>query len=51
MEAGLTDGGLEVAGVFDDVPQDSATGQPWRPAPPPAKEQGADSFLAVGAAR
>ena len=25
VEAGVTDGGLEVAGVFDDVPQDSST--------------------------
>src|SRR4051794_19783352 len=25
VEAGVADGGLEVAGVFDDVPQDSAT--------------------------
>src|SRR3954451_25445353 len=25
VEAGVADGGLEVAGVFDDVPQDSST--------------------------
>ena len=25
VEAGVEDGGLEVAGVFDEVPQDSAT--------------------------
>ena len=25
VEAGVADGGLEVAGVFDDVPQDSDT--------------------------
>ena len=24
VEAGVTDGGLEVAGIFDDVPQDSS---------------------------
>ena len=47
VEAGLTDGGLEVAGVFDDVPQDSATDVCDRCAEA-AKEAGADSFLAVG---
>jgi alcohol dehydrogenase class IV len=47
VEAGVTDGGLEVAGVFDDVPQDSATDTVERCAEA-AKEAGADSFLAVG---
>jgi alcohol dehydrogenase class IV len=47
IEAGVTDGGLEVAGVFDDVPQDSSTDVVERCAAA-AKESGADSFLAVG---
>jgi alcohol dehydrogenase class IV len=47
VEAGLADGGLEVAGVFDDVPQDSSTHVCDRCAAA-AKEAGADSFLAVG---
>ena len=47
VEAGVTDGGLEAAGVFDDVPQDSATDVVERCAEA-AKEAGADSFLAVG---
>ena len=47
VEAGLTGGGLEVAGVFDDVPQDSATDVVDRCAAF-GKEVGADSFLAVG---
>jgi alcohol dehydrogenase class IV len=47
VEAGVADGGLEVAGVFDDVPQDSSTGVVERCAAA-AKEAGADSFLAVG---
>ena len=47
VEAGLVDGGLEVAGVFDDVPQDSSTHVCERCAEA-AKEAGADSFLAVG---
>ena len=47
VEAGLTDGGLELAGVFDDVPQDSSTDVVERCAEV-AKEAGADSFLAVG---
>jgi alcohol dehydrogenase class IV len=47
VEAGAADGGLEVAGVFDDVPQDSATDVVERCAAA-AKEAGADSFLAVG---
>ena len=47
VEAGVADGGLEVAGVFDEVPQDSSTEVVERCAAA-AKEAGADSFLAVG---
>ncbi|HLM27784.1 MAG TPA: iron-containing alcohol dehydrogenase [Thermoleophilaceae bacterium] len=47
VEAGVADGGLEVAGVFDDVPQDSSTDVVDRCAAE-AREAGADSFLAVG---
>ena len=47
VEAGLRDGGLEVAGVFDSVPQDSSTDVVDRCAAA-AREAGADSFLAVG---
>ncbi|HEU0023299.1 MAG TPA: iron-containing alcohol dehydrogenase, partial [Thermoleophilaceae bacterium] len=47
VEEGITDGGLEVAGVFDDVPQDSSTEVVERCAAA-AKEAGADSFLALG---
>jgi alcohol dehydrogenase class IV len=47
VEAGVAGGGLEVAGVFDDVPQDSSTETVERCAAA-AKEAGADSFLAVG---
>ncbi|HEY1356772.1 MAG TPA: iron-containing alcohol dehydrogenase [Thermoleophilaceae bacterium] len=47
VEAGVADGGLELAGVFDDVPQDSSTEVVERCAAA-AKEAGADSFLAVG---
>lgn len=47
VEEGLSDGGLEVAGVFDDCPQDSAVDVVERCAQQ-AKEAGADSFLAVG---
>ena len=47
VEAGVTDGGVEVAGVFDDVPQDSSTEVVQRCAEA-AKESGADSVLAVG---
>ncbi len=47
VEAGLADGGLETAGVFDAVPQDSSTDVVERCAAA-AKEAGADSFLAVG---
>jgi alcohol dehydrogenase class IV len=47
VEAGVADGGLEVAGVFDQVPQDSSTDVVERCAAA-AEEAGADSFLAVG---
>jgi alcohol dehydrogenase class IV len=47
VEAGLADGGLETAGVFDEVPQDSSTDVVDRCAAA-AEEAGADSFLAVG---
>lgn len=47
VSTGVTDGDLEVAGVFDDVPQDSDTEVVERVAAA-AKEAGADSFLAVG---
>jgi alcohol dehydrogenase class IV len=45
--AGVADGGLEVAGVFDGVPQDSDTEVVARCAQV-ATEAGADGFLAVG---
>ena len=47
VQTGVTDGGLEVADVFDEVPQDSDTQVVERVAEA-AKEAGADSFLAVG---
>ena len=47
VQAGIVDGGLEVAAVFDDVPQDSSTDVCERCAAA-AEEAGADSFLAVG---
>lgn len=47
VETGVADGGLEVAGVFDAVPQDSSTSVVERCAAA-AAEVGADSFLAVG---
>jgi alcohol dehydrogenase class IV len=47
VEAGVRDGGLELAGVFDGVPQDSSTEVVDRCAAE-AKEAGADSFLALG---
>jgi alcohol dehydrogenase class IV len=47
VEAGIVDGGLEVAGVFDEVPQDSSTVVVERCAAA-AEEAGADSFLALG---
>jgi alcohol dehydrogenase class IV len=47
IEAGVTDGGLEVVGVYDRVPQDSST-HVCDECAATAKEAGADSFLAVG---
>jgi alcohol dehydrogenase class IV len=47
VEAGIADGGLEVAGVFDRIEQDSSTATVEACAAA-AKEAGADSFLAVG---
>jgi alcohol dehydrogenase class IV len=47
VEAGIADGGLEVAGVFDDVPQDSSTEVVERCAAE-ATAAGADSFLGIG---
>ena len=47
VEAGVVDGGLEVAGVYDKVPQDSST-HVVDDCAAAAKEAGADSFLAVG---
>jgi alcohol dehydrogenase class IV len=47
VEGGVVDGGLEVAGLFDDVPQDSAT-TTVEACAAAAAEAGADSFLAVG---
>jgi len=47
VEDGVRDGGLEVVGVFDDVPQDSST-DVVEACAAAAKEAGADSFLAIG---
>jgi alcohol dehydrogenase len=47
VEAGVADGGLEVAGVFDAVPQDSDT-EVVASCADAVKAVGADSFLAVG---
>ncbi len=47
VEVGIVDGGLEMAGVFADVPQDSDTAVVMSCAQQ-AKDDGADSFLAVG---
>jgi len=47
VRAGVEDGGLEVAGVHDDVPPDSRSDVVARTAEA-AREAGADSFLAVG---
>jgi alcohol dehydrogenase class IV len=44
---GIADGGLEVAGIFDEVPQDSDT-EVVESCARAAKDLGADSFLAVG---
>ena len=41
-------GGLEVAGVFDEVPQDSADTAVVEAAPPQAKDAGRRQLLAVG---
>ncbi len=46
-EAGVTGGGLEVAGVFDEIPQDSSI-ETVEACAAAAKEGGADSFLTVG---
>ena len=50
VEAGFSGGGLEVGGVFDEVPQDSDT-EVVEQCSRAAKDAGADGFLAVGAAR
>jgi alcohol dehydrogenase len=47
VEAGLADGGLEVAGIFDAVPQDSGIGVVEACAAA-AAEAGCDSLVAVG---
>ena len=47
VEEGIRDGGLEPAGVFDDVPQDSGTGVVEACAEA-ARESGCDSLVAVG---
>jgi alcohol dehydrogenase class IV len=47
VEAGVSDGGLQVAGIYDKCPQDSSTHVVDECAAA-AKEAGADSFLAVG---
>ncbi len=47
VEAGIVDGGLELAGIFDEVPQDSSTAVCDRCAEA-ARAAGADSFLALG---
>jgi alcohol dehydrogenase class IV len=47
VEAGVSDGGLEVADVFDEVPQDSDT-EVVASCSEAAKAAGADSLLAVG---
>src|SRR5215212_3984536 len=47
VQAGVEDGGLEVAGIFDGVPQDSST-HVCEECAEAAKAAGADSFLAVG---
>jgi alcohol dehydrogenase class IV len=47
VQAGVTDGGLEVAGVFDGVPQDSDSAA-VKGAAEAAHEHAADAILAVG---
>lgn len=46
-EAGLADGGVEVAGIFEEVPQDSDT-EVVVSCAEAAKDAGAESFMAVG---
>ncbi|MFM8527214.1 MAG: iron-containing alcohol dehydrogenase [bacterium] len=47
VEAGIVDGGLEVSGHFDEVPQDSSTAT-CESCAAAAEEAGADSIVAVG---
>ncbi|MBN1528771.1 MAG: iron-containing alcohol dehydrogenase [Thermoleophilaceae bacterium] len=47
VEEGVRDGGLEVAGIYDQVPQDSST-EVVESCAAAAEDAGADSFLAVG---
>ena len=47
VAAGVADGGLEVAGTFDDVPQDAPV-RAVEGCAEAARAAGADSFLAVG---
>ena len=47
-EAGVTGGGLEVAGDLRRRPAGLVDATPSRPARPPRRRPGADSFLAVG---
>jgi alcohol dehydrogenase class IV len=47
VREGIADGGLEVAAVFDQVPQDSDT-EAVAACSEAAREAGADAFLAVG---
>jgi alcohol dehydrogenase class IV len=47
VAAGIADGGLELVGIFDEVPQDSSVDVVDRCAAV-AQEAGADSFLALG---
>jgi alcohol dehydrogenase class IV len=47
VEEGVSGGGLEVAGVFDQVPQDSSV-EAVEACAQAAKSAGADSFLAAG---
>ncbi len=47
VEAGIVDGGLELAAIFDEVPQDSSTAV-CDACAEAAHEAGADSFLALG---
>lgn len=46
-QAGLADGGLEVAGIFDDVPQDSGV-DVVEACAAAASEHGCDSLVAIG---